>query len=176
MSRNIPRWQIAGFIFVSALGTFLHFLFDLTGGSVAVAPFSAVNESIWEHLKLLYFPMVIFALREYLRWGRAETGFWHIKLMGILTGLILVPALYYTYTGIFGVNADWLNITIFFVVAAVVFYLETKLFAGSRRHLPDWIAILLITVIGIAFALLTFLPPHIPFFRDPSTGTYGFPA
>lgn len=177
MHRNIPRWQTAGFLFVSALGTFLHFLFDLTGGSPVAALFSAVNESIWEHLKLLYVPSVIFALWEYGRWGKEEPGFWQVKLTGILTGLLLVPVLYYTYTGIFGVNADWLNITIFFVAAAAVYYLETRLFARpQRRQLPAWAAAALIAVPGILFILFTFLPPEIPFFQDPTTGTYGYPA
>lgn len=175
MRRSIPHWQIGGFIFSSVLGTFLHFLFDLTGQSVFAAPFSAVNESIWEHLKLLYFPMLLFALWEYVRWGRQEKGFWQVKLLGIFFGLVLIPALYYTYTGIWGVNADWLNISIFFMAAAAVYYLETKLFARPRhRQLSNWIPITLIAVIGILFVVLTFLPLHIPFFRDPATGSYGF--
>lgn len=175
MHRSIARWQTGGFIFVSILGTFLHFLFDLTGQNILAALFSAVNESIWEHLKLLYVPMVLFALWEYCRWGRQETGFWHIKLTGLVLGLSLVPVLYYTYTGISGINADLLNIIIFFAVAAAVYYLETKLFIRKPRwQLPAWAAVVLIAAIGILFVFLTFLPPHIPFFRDPTTGTYGF--
>ena len=54
MKKAIPCWQMAGMIFTSVFGTFLHFLFDLTGGGVAAALVSAVNESIWEHLKLLF--------------------------------------------------------------------------------------------------------------------------
>lgn len=65
MKKAIANWQIAGFIFTVILGTFLHFLFNLTKGSVIAALFSAVNESIWEHMKLLYYPMVVFALVEY---------------------------------------------------------------------------------------------------------------
>ena len=175
MHRTIVKWQIIGFVFVCVLGTFLHFLFDLTGQTILVAPFSAVNESIWEHLKLLYFPMVIFALWEYFRWGKLVTSFWYVKLLGILSGLLLVPVLYYTYTGIGGVNADWLNITIFFLIAATVYWGETKLFGRAQhRQLPNWAAIGLLAIVGISFVVLTFLPPHIPFFRDPSTGSYGF--
>ena len=175
MRRSIPRWQTAGFLFVSVLGTFLHFLFDLTGGSIWVACFSAVNESIWEHLKLLYFPMVIFALWEYCRWGRQEIGFWHVKLLGIVIGLLLIPVLYYTYTGIFGKNADWLNIAIFFLVAAAVYYLETRWFSRLwQRQLPDWLAVGLVVGLGVLFVLLTFRPPHLPFFRDSLNNTYGF--
>ena len=114
LKKSIPYWQVGGFLFTAVVGTFLHFLFDLTGGSMIAALFSAVNESIWEHLKLLFYPMVAFAVAEYVFWGKDAGSFWCIKLIGVGIGLVLIPVLYYTYTGILGVSVDWLNITIFF--------------------------------------------------------------
>ena len=115
MKRSIPLWQMVGFIFTGVLGTALHFLFDWTGGSWAAALFSAVNESIWEHKKLLFYPLVLFAAIEYEVWGKERSDFWCVKLLGILLGLVLIPMVYYTYTGILGKSFDWLNITIFFL-------------------------------------------------------------
>jgi hypothetical protein len=173
--KKIPIWQTAGFIFTGILGTFLHFLFDLTGGSLTAALVSAVNESIWEHMKLLFYPMVLFAAIAYFYWGKNVDSFWCVKLLGILYGLVLIPVLYYSYTGIFGVSADWFNITIFFLAAGAVYWLETKLFQrGFSCALPKGAAVLLILLIGVAFTALTFLPPEIPLFRDPLTGTYGY--
>ena len=59
MKKHIAYWQMTGFIFTGVVGTLLHFFFDWTGKNVIVALFSAVNESIWEHLKLLFYPTVI---------------------------------------------------------------------------------------------------------------------
>lgn len=177
MKKTIPVWQMAGFIFTSILGTLLHFLFDWTGGSVIAALFSAVNESIWEHMKLLYYPMLAFSLIEYRRWGREQESFWCVKLLGQLVGLILIPVLYYTYTGTLGVEVDWLNIAIFFLVAGFSFWLETKLLQTERKcRLPYYVAFLLICLIGVVFTVFTFRTPQIPFFRDPVTGSYGFTA
>lgn len=176
MKKTIPYWQTAGFIFTGVVGTLLHFLFDWTGGNVVVALFSAVNESIWEHMKLLFYPMIVFAFGEYFFWGKNNGSFWCIKLIGILTGLVLIPVLYYTYTGILGVSADWFNITIFFLAAGVAYWLETKLFQKDGICLVGKKAALVsICFIALMFTVLTFLPPKIPFFRDPLTGTYGFP-
>ena len=61
MKRNFSLWQFAGFALSSLAGTLLHFLYDWTGNLVAVAPFSGVNESTWEHMKLLFWPLFIFA-------------------------------------------------------------------------------------------------------------------
>ena len=175
MKKSIAHWQMGGFIFVSVVGTLLHFLFDWTGGRVAAALVSAVNESIWEHLKLLFYPMVGFAGIAYFAWGREVRSYWCVKLMGVLLGLVLIPVLYYTYTGILGVNADWFNITIFFLVAAAVYWVETKLFmCGYTCRVGEKMAVVLICLLAVVFAVMTFAPPHIPFFEDPITGTYGF--
>ena len=175
MGRSIPSWQIAGFVFTSIAGTFLHFLFDLTGGSFVAALFSAVNESIWEHMKLIYYPMVLFAFLEYRFWGKDEKRFWCIKLAGILLALVLIPTVYYVYTGILGKSADWFNITIFFITAAAAYRLETKLFLDSEKcRLSGKFAVTQILLIGVIFTVLTFFAPRIPLFQDPITGTYGY--
>ena len=175
MKQNIPYWQTAGFIFTSVLGTFLHFLFELTGGSPVAALVSAVNESIWEHMKLIFYPMALFALVEYRAWGREEPRFWCVKFRGILLGLALIPLVYYVYTGILGVNADWFNVTIFFIAAAAAYRHETKLFdLGRGCILGEKYAIAGLCLIAAVFTALTFLPIRIPFFEDPVTGTYGF--
>ena len=175
MRKSIPSWQIAGFVFTSAAGTFLHFLFDLTDENLAAALFSAVNESIWEHMKLIYYPMLLFAVVEYYVWGKEIKNFWCIKLTGILLALVLIPSIYYIYTGILGKSADWFNITIFFIAAAAAYKAETGLFLNSEKcRLSGGVAAALIFLIGVVFTVLTFYTPQIPLFRDPVTGTYGF--
>lgn len=174
MKRSIPFWQIIGFLFTGALGTVLHFLFDWTDKSLISSLFSAVNESIWEHMKLIFYPMVLFAILEYRAWGKENSAFWCIKLLGILLSLLLIPVIYYTYTGILGASADWFNITIFFIAAAAGFYWETKLFQNGICPIPTSFAISILCFIALAFTFLTFWPPHIPFFQDPLTGTYGY--
>ena len=175
MKKSIPYWQMGGFVFTAIVGTLLHFLFDWIDGNVVAALFSAVNESIWEHLKLLFYPMVVFALLEYFFWAKDVDSFWCIKLIGILIGLVLIPVVYYTYTGILGVNADWFNITIFFLVAGIVYWVETKLFQNDFTcSVGSKLAVALILLIAVTFTVFTFAPPLIPFFQDPITGTYGF--
>ena len=174
MKPSIPLWQMAGFVFTGILGTFLHFLFDLTGGNLIAGVFSAVNESIWEHMKLLFYPMVLFGLIEYWVWGKKISGFWRIKFRGILLGLILIPVIYYTYTGILGVSADWFNITIFFLAAGASYRWETIRLQKPPVNTCIFLPVTALIGLGIVFTVLTFLPPHIPFFADPITGNYGF--
>ena len=104
MNRSLYLWQIAGFLFVSIIGTLLHFTYDLSAQNFAVALFSAVNESVWEHMKLFFFPVVFFALIEYFFWGKQNKHFWSIKLRGVVLGIVLNIVLYYLISGAFGIS------------------------------------------------------------------------
>ena len=173
MKRVLSRWQWMGFALSSLGGTLLHFLYDLTDKSVLIAPFSGVNESTWEHMKLLFFPLFIFALIQ-SRFFKEYENFWCVKLAGIVTGLVLIPVLFYTYNGVFGKSPDWVNIAIFFISAAAAFLLETRLFKKDCLHCKrPWLAFGSICLIGVLFVVFTFATPQIPLFQDPLTGTYG---
>ncbi len=173
MKQVVFLWQFGGFALSTLGGTLLHFLYDWTGESLLIAPFSAVNESTWEHMKLLYFPLFIFALVQ-SRFFKEYKNFWCVKLVGSLTGLALIPVLYYTYNGAIGKSPDWLNITIFFVAAAVTFLVEGVLFRrhGLRCKRPR-LAFALLCLPGVLFVAFTFATPTLPLFQDPLTGTYG---
>ena len=166
MRKSISFWQMLGFIVTGVGGTLLHFLYDWTGQNPAVGAFSAVNESIWEHMKLLFFPMLVFSFIEYARIGKDYPNFWCVKLVGTLLGLTLIPALYYTYTGALGVSADWFNIAIFFIAAAAVFWLETKLLESGRFRCPlPAAAVGALLLMGAVFVMLTYFPPNLPLFQ-----------
>ncbi len=173
MKKSLSFWQFAGFVFTGVLGTLLHFLYDWTDiGFVAL--FSAVNESIWEHMKILFFPMLIFAVFESRYFAKDYENFWCAKLIGILVGLIVIPVMYYTYTGALGVSADWFNIIIFFIAAAVAYIIETRLMKRDKNFCKSPIvAIIVLCIIAVVFAIFSFAPPVIPLFEDPITKTYG---
>ncbi len=174
MKKTLKSWQIGGFIFTGLLGVFLHYLYDWTGQNVIAALFSAVNESIWEHLKLLFFPMLAYALIESRYIGRDYKNFWCVKLLGIVSGLVMIVVLYYTINGVLGGTPDWVNIAIFFVSTAFTYYLETLLLNGGyiKCNSPKK-AILILILIGVVFAVFTFIPPNIPLFEDPITKQFG---
>lgn len=173
MKKSLSFWQFAGFVFTGVAGTLLHFLYDWTDNTF-VALFSAVNESIWEHMKILFFPMFAFALLESRYFSKDYENYWCAKLIGILTGLMVIPVIYYTYTGALGVSADWFNIIIFFIAAAITFITETRLMKSDKNFSRcSTVAIVILCIIAILFIIFTFTPPKIPLFQDPVTMTFG---
>ena len=167
MKRSIGLWQLIGFTVTSLGGTLLHFLYDWLGEAWWIAPFSGVNESTWEHMKLLFWPMFIYAIVQSFFFSELE-DFWCVKLRGILLGELLIPVLFYTYNGAIDKSPDWLNITIFFISAAVAYIYETRLFKAKKlRCKSQRAAFATLCVIALLFVVFTFKTPEFRIFQDP---------
>lgn len=174
MEHTCWKWRIGGFLFTSAAGTLLHFLYEWSGKNPVAGVFSAVNESTWEHMKLLFVPLLITALVSMLFGGRCR-GSWTAKLAGTLAGLLLSPMLYYGYTGALGIHVTWVDIAIYYVAAAAAFLLEGHLSAhlAARSSFMQAAAAVVFAALAVLFVWYTFAPPHLPVFQDPITLTYG---
>ena len=171
MKKSIFLFELSGFAATTLFGTLLHFAYDWFGKSPIIAPFSAVNESTFEHMKLLFWPMLIYAA---IQWTltRPHDGFLCIKLRGIILGITSIPILFYSYNGIIGKSPAWVNIAIFFISAALGFLYELKLFKLPPKKCNNGIALLLLIFICALFMIFTLFPPHIGIFMDPVTGAY----
>ena len=173
MKQRSILWQAAGFALVTFGGTILHFLYGWTGGSILVSPFSGVNESTWEHMKLLFWPLFLFALVQRLFY-RDQENYWCVKLAEVALGLVLIPVLFYTYNGAFGKSPDWLNIAIFYITALLVFLFEWWAFKNNRLQCGyTLLPFAVICLIGVLFVAFTFSPPQIPLFQGPFSGNCG---
>ncbi len=172
MKRDISLWQLVGFAWTSLAGTLLHFLYDRTGSTFS-ALFSGVNESTWEHMKLLFFPMFLFACVQSFFFSKEYESFWCIKLFGTLLGLLLIPVIFYTLRGVFGSTPDRINIAIFFVAGALAYLYENTLFKKGSKPCKSRVAFIALCLIAVAFWVFTFDPPKIPLFQDPINGSFG---
>ena len=173
MKRSIALWQWMGFAVTAFFGTILHFLYEWLGDAVWIAPFSGVNESTWEHMKLLFWPMFVFAIAESF-FFREREDFWSVKVRGILLGLAFIPVLFYTYNGVVGHSPDWINIAIFFISAAVSYLYESRLFNSEKIHRrTHGSAIAVLCTVAVLFVVFTFFTPELGIFKDPITGAYG---
>ena len=170
------RWAALGFGWTIAVGSLLHFTFEWSQGSLLVGLFSAVNESVWEHLKLLFVPATVWAAFRY-RWRVGEwVGASAIEGPALLSGLFLISGGYYLYRLLLP-NAFVLDLLLFVGAAACTHFgsLLARRFVSDRQAWQLSAALIMLVVFG-AFALATLMPPHLPIFEDPRTGAYGVPT
>ncbi|MBR5322181.1 MAG: hypothetical protein IKU48_01365 [Clostridia bacterium] len=173
MKRSINIWQFLGFATTSLSGTLLHFLYNWTGENKIAAFFSGVNESTWEHMKLLFWPMFLFAAFQSFFFKDIQS-FWCVKLKGILLSVGLIPVIFYTYNGVIGKSPDWINISIFFICAAIGYVYETVLFKDEEKKCNySRLAFAVLCIIALLFIVFTFVTPEIAVFKDPVTKTFG---
>jgi hypothetical protein len=171
--KKILRWEMLGIIFISILGALLHFVFELSGGMKAVAIIGAVNESVWEHLKIGFWPAFIWAVIEFFIFGKYVRNFLIAKGASITIISISITTIYYgsVVLGIESLAVDIGNFFISIVIAQVISY-RIMLIQKFYRSLNIVGAILIIINI-LGFSLLTYFPPECPLFKDPATGGYG---
>ena len=154
--KALAAWCVAAIL----LGSGLHFLHDLWPNflTALIAP---VNESLWEHVKLLIWPYLAAAV--ILTWGRpGGLRPWLLSLV-VMTAVMLAVA--YVYHIILGCDALWFDLILYALVMILGFWLPTR-FSGPFDG-TLWTAA---AVAGVALVVLsfwfTFHPPETRLFAD----------
>jgi len=174
MKRSILKWELIGIAVISIVGSVLHFAFELSGNWPPMAVIAAVNESVWEHLKIAFWPALFYTVFEYPFFRGSTKNFVIAKATGIYVMPVAIVVLFYSYTAIIGQEILIVDILIFVVAVALGQLTSYKMLTIGR--LPPWldkVGIVLVILLAVAFGVFTFYPPHLPIFRDALTGTYG---
>lgn len=172
---HIKQWQIGGGIFTIIIGTLLHFAYKWTGECPFISYFVPINESIWEHQKLLFTPVVLFTVIELLAYGKSISNFIPVKVLSLIIGIFVIIISFYTYSGAIGHNCLAADIGTFIlgVLASYLFsnhFLNTELFTSPSWQFLSYVLFAMLTYFFITFTLS---PPHIAMFRNPVTNSYG---
>lgn len=170
---KIKNWIIIVILVCFVLGTLLHFTYKWSGEDKIVAIYSAVNESTWEHLKLVFYPMTIMAIIGTFVIKKQKTNYWAAQAIGILSAMVFITVFFYTYTGIIGKNFAILDIGSFFVAILLGEYIIYKIMTSQKKYDIEKISIVLIIALFLSFLVYTYNPPKIQYFKDPINGSYG---
>lgn len=170
------KWIIKGIPIIFVMSACMHSIYDLTKKNVIVGAFAPVNESIWEHLKLVPIPMIIWWVVYYLikdKEHNINKNRWFTSAaISLIITIRTIPSAYYLYTGALGMESVMADIGILFwaifagQTLALWYYTYYK---GVNSYLS--IAVLIIVI--VVFAVCTFYPLELPIFMDNSTNHYG---
>ncbi|WP_129723468.1 DUF6512 family protein [Xylanivirga thermophila] len=173
IKKRVLIWEIIGVFWIIGIGSLLHFVYEWSGNSNLVAFIAPVNESLWEHLKLGYWSLVLFSLIEYWFIRYDVTGFFLGKALGIATLELFVVAVFYTYKAITGKNILWIDIVSYVVGAILCQLVSLSILKKKSGKSGEVAGGIILIVFGILFMVFTFYTPHLPIFKDPVTGGYG---
>lgn len=146
------------------LGFLNHFLYQLSGGAPFAALFCPVNESVWEHLKLIFFPILFVSIAEYLRYRPEAVRFFYYRFLAALCAMAATLTLFYTYTGITGKNFLLMDILIFLASILFGFYMDAYFYKKSLRKTTQATTFSLWITVSLFYFVFTCFPPDIPLF------------
>ena len=164
---------MSGILFIFLLGSALHFVFAFSGDLRPVAIIAAVNESVWEHLKIGFWPALVWAIIELFAFGTRTKNFLFAKGAAFTLGALLITGIYYVTkaAGIDSLPVDIVNFFVSIMIAQIISYRLILVQKGYK--VLNVIGILLIIACIVAFSTLSYYAPHNPIFLDPVSGGYG---
>ncbi|MFW9865062.1 MAG: DUF6512 family protein [Candidatus Thorarchaeota archaeon] len=174
MKNKVLVWEILGAAFIIILGSLFHFVFEWTGYWEPIGGFFPVNESVWEHLKLPYWPLVIFSLIEYRIVSDESKNFIMSKAAASILSITTIIVVFYSYTALLRIELLIVDILSFIFGVVLGQYVSYKILTAKK--FDNWIIIfswIIIIAFGTIFVLFTYFPPQIPIFQDPESGLYG---
>ena len=139
------------------------------------AIFFPVNESIWEHMKMLFTTILLFhTIRKiYLYYKKIETNNYIIgtfisALLAIPIYLVIFLPLYYSI----GENMI-ITFIILFITILISEYINYKIQEKENIKYDNTIAIIGVIISYIIFSILTYNPPKYDLFFDTEEEKYG---
>jgi hypothetical protein len=159
-----------GAVFVLILGTLAHFVYGWSGDNFIVGLFAPVNESTWEHMKLVFFPMLIYTAFVENKLSEEYPCILESLCVGILVGTWLVAFLYYGYSGVLGFNIFILDLAVFIISVLAAFWTAYRLtLSGVCMGLQKFKVLLLVLVgvMAVCFMVYSYKPLGIGVFKIP---------
>ena len=172
---KLLKTQVIIIVISIILGTILHFTYNLSGENNFIGSFSAVNESVWEHLKLAFFPMLILGIIEYFFVKNISNNYIEAKTIGIFLAISFIVVAFFTYSGIIGTSIIFIDILLFILSIILGEYVAYKLMKRDDEStvLTESLSVIILIFLFMCFVIFTYLPPEVNLFRDVTTGVYG---
>ena len=164
---------------ISVIGIFLlsflaHFAYELFP-NVLVSIFFSVNESIWEHMKILFTSILLYGVIDYILLSKNNIKINNFKSQLFFTSFISIPIYLIIYLPIYNLIGENLFVSIFImiIVYAIIAYISYKMLISDDLKLFNMISIYLIIIMYFIFTYLTYFPIHSYIFYDTNENKYG---
>lgn len=145
MQKPLKHYTLIGIIFVAITGTLSHFVYEWSGKNLLLALFFPINETTWEHMKLVFFPSIVYAIFMAYKLHLLYSHIISALSAGILLGTFSIPVIFYTYTGILGFHTLLFDIATF-LFSVMLTFLSAYFFTASCKLKKQtlWITTLII--------------------------------
>ena len=160
--------------FLFGLSFLVHFMYSIFPNDFFIV-FFPVNESIWEHMKIIYTTILIYGGLEYfiIRYFKIPIHNYLFSLF--VTSFIGIPIYLILFFPFFtrGFHNLSIHLIILFVTYIICSYISYFILTKKNILYHDWICIFFIIIGYIIFGYLTYHPLKNDLFFDPKAEKYG---
>lgn len=175
MKTKLVLTECVGLAFCFIMSFVLHFIFEWCGGSPYIAWLGAVNESVWEHGKILFYPYLIYSIIEYFILKPSNiNNYLTAKCIPLLFAIPLMATIFYTYSGIIGTNYLIMDILTALIVLVLMFLFSFNALNKGYTLKHSYILLILVIILTILIIVFTYYPPKIALFYDFAHKRYSF--
>ncbi len=173
---RIWKWSACAAAIV-LLGAALHFVYDWTRSAGSVAWLAPVNESVWEHMKTVVFPMLLVnAVIAFMQKKPAALVVCGIG-KGISLTCISILLVHYFCTGALAIRDPMIiDIVLYAVSVGIVQWFALRTTGRRPSRVWIWLYASVIALWVTACIVFTYRPPRLPLFLDSKGGFYGIPG
>ena len=165
------KWILLGIPVIFIIGSLFHFIYDWSGKNIIVGLISPIDESIFQHIKLVVIPIICWWTFYYYLKGKNDNispeKWFAGALISLLSSIILIPSFYYLYTGALGIESLIVDVLILLVALFFAQLLGLHFFRHSKGF-DTTVVLCSFVFIILLFAILTLHSPNLPIFIDAS--------
>ncbi len=169
--RFVRTYHFTGIFVILLIAGPLHFAYEWSGENYFVGLVSPVSESIWEHLKMIYWPTLLWWIIGYAVYGKKKSlsmkKWFQAMAISIIFGMLIIVLWYYMWSGAIGIEATWVNFSS--MISVVIGQLLAM--HVYRVAVPRWIyfgsGTLIVIVLAVMTVSFTYYPPDLPIFIAP---------
>lgn len=163
------KWILLGIPVLFIIGSIFHFIYEWTGKNFIIGLILPTDESIFQHIKMIIVPIICWWTIYYFlkrKKHNIHSDKWFTgALISLLISIILIPSLYYLYTGALGIESLTADILILFISLLCGQLLGLHFYRYSKGYDTTIILCIFVFIILLA-AIFTLYPPNLPLFID----------
>jgi hypothetical protein len=169
MHKQISKtWLYASIALASSIGTLSHFLYDWTDEAKIIGIFVPINESVWEHLKMIYWPHLGLGIAGWFVFRKQHlrlSSWFYAVLLAILFAQYVLLSGHYLFVGITGKESVIFDIFLFLLAVICGHLLASKYYQKAKAP-PLLFTVFALLILALLFLAFTFRSPNLPLFQE----------
>ncbi len=170
---TLKKWKIISCIGIFLLSVLFHFIYDWFP-NFFTSLFSPVNESIWEHNKIIVGSFLIWAIIEKIYYKKRANVIFAESISSLVCMLLVMLIFTPIYLYILKTNDNMILTFAIYIIAIIISQIVSyNLLKQNHNSKLEELGTILFATFILINIIFTYYPPHVALFYDFTNKIYG---